>query len=248
MIGDLQATVASGSLALAVPVALLAGLVSFLSPCVLPLVPGFLGYVTGMSGSTLEQQRRSRLVAGAALFVAGFTAVYLVLGYSFGAVGNALAEHQWALRRVLGALVIGMGLLFLLEPSWAQREARLRWRPRAGLAGAPVLGAVFGFGWVPCSGPVLATIGLLSVDSGTSGRGAALAVAYSLGLGVPFLLVALAFGRSMRALDVLRRHRVAINRFGGVLLLVVGTLLVTDTFDVVTNALREPFGSFETVI
>ena len=248
MIGDLQATVASGSLALAVPVALLAGLVSFLSPCVLPLVPGFLGYVTGMSGTTLEQQRRSRLVAGAALFVAGFTAVYLVLGFSFGAVGSALAAHQWVLRRVLGALVVGMGLLFLLEPSWAQREARLRWRPRAGLLGAPVLGAVFGFGWVPCSGPVLATIGLLSVDTGTAGRGAALAVAYSLGLGVPFLLVALAFGRSMRALDVLRRHRVAVNRFGGVLLLVVGALLVTDTFDAVTNALRAPFGSFETVI
>ena len=152
------------------------------------------------------------------------------------------------LRRVLGALVVAMGLLFLLEPAWAQREARFRWRPRAGLLGAPVLGAVFGFGWVPCSGPVLATIGLLSVDSGTAGRGAALAVAYSLGLGVPFLLVALAFGRSMRALDVLRRHRTAINRFGGVLLLVVGLLLVTDAFDAVTDALRAPFGSFETVI
>ncbi|GAB7192616.1 cytochrome c biogenesis protein CcdA [Kineococcus sp. NUM-3379] len=248
MIGELQATVLTGSLALALPVALLAGLVSFLSPCVLPLVPGFLGYVSGMSGVDLEQQRRGRLVAGAALFVAGFSAVYVLMGWSFGAVGGVLAAHQWALRRVLGVLVVAMGVLFLTAPTWAQRDVRFRWRPRAGLLGAPLLGAVFGFGWLPCSGPVLASIGLLSVDSGTAGRGAALAVAYSAGLGVPFLLVALAFARGMRALDVLRRHRLAVNRAGGALLVVVGLLLVTGTFDAATGSLQGWIGSFETVI
>ena len=248
MTGEMQAAVASGSLALAVPVALLAGLVSFLSPCVLPLVPGFLGYVTGMSGSALEQERRSRLVGGAALFVAGFSAVFVLIGFSFGAVGGALAEHQYVLRRVLGVAVVGLGVLFLAEPAWAQRDVRLRWRPRAGLLGAPVLGAVFGFGWLPCMGPVLAAIYALGLGSGTSGRGAALAVAYSVGLGVPFLLVALAFGRGMRALAVLRRHHVGVKRFGGALLVVVGALLVTGWFDALTRVLQGPVSSFETVI
>ncbi|GAA4973796.1 cytochrome c biogenesis CcdA family protein [Kineococcus glutinatus] len=249
MTQDLQAAVASGSLALAVPVALLAGLVSFLSPCVLPLVPGFLGYVTGMSGTALEQQRRSRLVAGAALFVAGFTAVYVLIGFSLGGLGNALAASQYGLRRVLGAVVVLMGVLFLAEPAWAQRELRLRWRPRAGLLGAPLLGAVFGFGWIPCFGPVLASITALTYDSGTSARGAGLAVAYSAGLGIPFLLLALAFGHGMRAVAVLRRHHVAVKRFGGLLLVVVGLLLVTDTFDALARALRAPFGwAEETVI
>jgi cytochrome c-type biogenesis protein len=240
-------TVLDGSLLLAVPVAMLAGLVSFLSPCVLPLVPGYLGYVTGMSGTDLEQQRRGRLVLGVALFVLGFTAVYVTIGWVAGWVGYTLQAHQVLLSRVLGVVTIVLGLVFagVLPDRFA---AVPTWRPAAGLAGAPLLGAAFGIGWTACTGPTLAAIVGLAGIGGSPLRGALLATAYCLGLGLPFLLVALAYRRAMNAFGVVRRHRVAVTRAGGVLLVVVGLLLVTGLWTDVVTSLQGTVNGFETVL
>ena len=248
MSGDLQQTVVGGPLLLAVPIAVLAGLVSFLSPCVLPLVPGFLGYVTGLTGQDLQQQRRGRMVAGSVLFVLGFSVVLVLVNFTAGSLGYQLQANQRWLSRVLGVLVVGLGLVVLFSPLWAQRELKVRWRPRPGLLGAPLLGVVFGLGWSPCIGPIFAAIVALGWQSGGGGRSTGLGVAYCLGLGLPFVLVALGYGRGMRVLGVLRRHHVAVNRFGGVLLVVIGALLATGAFSSLMGELRGPIGDFETVI
>jgi cytochrome c-type biogenesis protein len=220
-------TVLNGSLLLAVPIAVLAGLVSFASPCVLPLVPGYLGYVTGLTGADLEEQRRGRMVLGVALFVAGFSAVYVTIGWFAGAAGRALIQYGDLLSRGLGTITIVLGLVFAgLVPQLAGSR-RLDIRPTAGLVGAPVLGVVFGLGWTPCIGPTLAAIVSLASEFADPRRGALLAVAYCAGLGLPFLAAALAYRRAMSAFDVLRRHRVALTRAGGVLLVLIGLLLVT---------------------
>ncbi|WP_421743475.1 cytochrome c biogenesis CcdA family protein [Cellulomonas sp.] len=234
-------TVASGSLLLAVPVALIAGLVSFASPCVLPLVPAYVGYLGGMTGSaqtalsegsTLVRvaPTRSRVLLGVALFVAGFTAVFVALAALAGSLGGLLVEHQDLITRVLGVVVIVLGLGFLGLIPFLQGELRVHLAPRAGLWGAPLLGITFGLGWVPCIGPTLAAILTLSLDGGSAGRGALLAVAFCLGLGLPFLLVALFVDRSKGALGFLRRHRLAIMRFGGAMLVVLGLALVTGVW------------------
>lgn len=225
----------TGPVVAAAAVALVAGLVSFASPCVLPLVPGFLGYVTGLGETSLEERSRGRLVLGAVLFVLGFSAVFMLMGFGFSALGVALQEHRSTLMRVGGVVVILTALLFLgLGKGYA---AQLGWRPRAGLLGAPVLGAVFGIGWSPCLGPTLAAIyamaAPLSAESGTVGRGMLLAAFYCLGLGVPFLLMAAAWDRVGRANAWLRRHQRLIQRVGGVLLLVVGVMLLTGLWETV---------------
>jgi len=261
-IGDtVQATVLDGSMLAALPLAVLAGLVSFASPCVLPLVPGYLGYVTGMVGSGVggspaggaddpprSAPGRGRTVAGVALFVAGFTVVFVVLGVLAGSLGGAVARWSDVLTRVLGVVVIGMGLVFIGWLPFAQRNAKLRLAPRAGLWGAPVLGVVFGLGWTPCIGPTLVAVYTLALDQGSAARGAALAVAYSVGLGLPFLLIALGFERSARAIGFLRTHRVAIMRAGGVVLVLIGLALVTGLWGTFTGALQGLIGGFETVI
>ncbi len=233
-------TAVSGSLLLAVPVAVLAGTVSFASPCVLPLVPGYLGYLGGMSGTAVggggsqagrgTAPARGRLLAGVALFVAGFTAVFLAYGVLAGSLGAALVRWQDPLTRVLGVLVIVMGLAFVGLVPFLQQDVRLRVPARAGLWGAPVLGLTFGIGWAPCIGPTLAAILALSLDGGSALRGGVLSAAFCLGLGVPFLLVALGLGRSRRALAYGRRHRRAIMRLGGGLLVALGLALVTGTW------------------
>jgi cytochrome c-type biogenesis protein len=220
-------TVLDGSLLLAVPIAVLAGLVSFASPCVLPLVPGYLGYVTGLTGVDLEAQRRSRMLLGVLLFVAGFTVVFVAMGWLAGAAGDALQEHRDGLSRLLGALIIVLGLVFVGLVPQLSGTRRLDVRPTAGLVGAPLLGVVFGLGWTPCIGPTLGAIIALSGEYGDARRGALLAFFYCLGLGLPFLAAALAYRRAMSAFDVLRRHRVAITRAGGVMLVLIGVLLVT---------------------
>ncbi|GAA6524881.1 cytochrome c biogenesis protein CcdA [Intrasporangium sp. DVR] len=224
---------ATSSLVLASVIALAAGLVSFASPCVLPLVPGFLGYVTGLSDESLERRSRGRLVLGALLFVLGFTVVFLVAAAALSAVGVAFREHQSVLLRVGGAVVIVMGVLFLgLGKSYA---AQLGWRPRAGLLGAPLLGAAFAVGWSPCWGPTLGAIQAMaapiSAQSGSIGRGLILATVYSLGLGLPFILMAALWERAGRASAWLRRHHGAIQAFGGLMLIAVGLLMVTGLWE-----------------
>jgi cytochrome c-type biogenesis protein len=240
-------TVLDGSLLLAVPIAMLAGLLSFLSPCVLPLVPGYLGYVTGMTGADLDEQHRGRLVLGVALFVLGFTAVYVTIGWAAGWLGLALQQYQGVLTRVLGVVTIGLGLVFVgVLPD--RFSAVPSWRPAAGLAGAPLLGAAFGLGWTACTGPTLAAIVGLAGIGGSPARGALLATAYCLGLGLPFLLAALAYRRAMGAFGVVRRHRIAVTRAGGVLLVAVGVLLVTGLWAEAVSALQGTVDGYTTVL
>ncbi len=247
----LSEQVLSGSLLAALPIAALAGLVSFASPCVLPLVPGYLGYVTGLSGVDLDRQRRWRVLLGAVLFVLGFSLVFVLVGFTAGGLGSLLFRWSETIARVLGVVVVVMGLVFLGWVPGGATQRRLSWRPAAGLAGAPLLGVVFGLGWAPCIGPVFSAVALLSLQTGGAGRGALLATAYCLGLGLPFVLVAAGLGRSKRFLDVLRRHRLGIARFGGAMLVVVGVLLVSGLWTSWVDAVRiwiEGDSGFRTVI
>jgi cytochrome c-type biogenesis protein len=234
-------------LPLAILIALAAGVVSFASPCVLPLVPGFLGYVTGLSGVSLEQRGRGRLMLGALLFVLGFSVVFLAVAVTVSTAGTLLRENQSLLMRLGGVIVILMGLVFLggdgsIGNRGLFRTLRPGWRPAAGLAGAPLLGMVFGLGWAPCTGPtfgaIIALSTALSGDQHAIARGTGLAMAYSLGLGLPFLLIAGGYSRAGLASRWLREHYRGIQVTGGVLLLVVGVLLVTGLWEVVTTSMQ----------
>ena len=223
---DIGQIVFSGQLLLALPIALLAGLVSFAPPCVLPLVPGYLAYVGGMSDPGAKRDR-SRVLTGVALFVLGFAVVFIAYGAAFGALGLWLVRWQEVVIRVLGVLVILMGLVFIGQFSFLQRTIKPTWRPATGLIGAPLLGIVFGLGWTPCIGPTLAAISALSVGSGSPWRGALLGLFYCIGLGIPFLLVALGFDWVAGSVAFLKRHIRVINIIGGVLLVVIGVLMAT---------------------
>ncbi|MGP4084199.1 cytochrome c biogenesis CcdA family protein [Streptomyces sp. KR55] len=225
-------TVLNGALLLALPVALLGGLVSFFSPCVLPLVPGYLSYVTGVGGTDLADARRGRMAIGASLFVLGFTAVFVSSGALFGYFGSTLQEHQSVLSKVLGVLMVVMGVFFMGMMPWlTQREFRFHKRPVAGLVGAPVLGALFGIGWTPCIGPTLASVLALSSNQASAGRGAILTIAYCLGLGLPFVLAAVAFRKALGAFGWVKRHYVWVMRIGGIMMIATGVLLLTGAWD-----------------
>ncbi|MET9438613.1 cytochrome c biogenesis protein CcdA [Streptomyces sp. NPDC006551] len=225
-------TVFSGALLLALPIAVLGGLVSFFSPCVLPLVPGYLSYVTGVTGSDLAEARRGRMAAGAALFVLGFSAVFVSGGALFGYFGWTLQEHRETLTTVLGILMIAMGVFFLgLMPWFTQREFRFHKKPVTGLVGAPLLGALFGIGWTPCIGPTLASVQALAAQEASAGRGALLTVAYCLGLGVPFILAAVAFRKALGAFGWVKKHYAWVMRIGGGMMIVTGLLLLTGAWD-----------------
>ncbi|MGN5634731.1 cytochrome c biogenesis CcdA family protein [Streptomyces sp. AC154] len=224
-------TVLSGALLVSLPIALLGGLVSFFSPCVLPLVPGYLSYVTGVSGADLAEARRGRMVAGASLFVVGFTAVFVSGGALFGYFGDTLQANSGPLTKVLGVLMILMGVFFMgLMPWMTQREFRIHKKPVTGLVGAPLLGALFGIGWTPCLGPTLSSVSILAMNEGTAGRGAILTVAYCLGLGIPFVLAAVAFRRALGAFGWVKRHYVWVMRIGGGMMIVTGLLLLTGVW------------------
>ncbi len=226
----------SGQLLLAIPVAILAGLVSFASPCILPLVPGYLAYIGGFTdgrSSAFPGERRGsyRLLAGVALFILGFALVFVLTGVVFGVAGFWLNQYRDLITRIAGVIVILMGLVFVGLFTFAQRTAKTAWRPRMGLAGAPVLGAVFAVGWTPCTGPTLTAINSLSLTTGSPWQGGLLALFYALGLGIPFLLIALGLGWATGAVKFLKRHIRAINIVGGVFLIVIGVLMVSGVWN-----------------
>jgi cytochrome c-type biogenesis protein len=249
----------SGPLLLAALLALAAGTISFASPCCIPLVPGYLAYLAGLVGAEApdlrtdgaDARRRDRWrVAGAALlFVLGFTVVFGAAVVTFLGVSDALLASEEILQRIGGVVTIAMGLAFLGLIPALQRDVRLRHRPRRGLWGAPVLGAVFGLGWTPCLGPTLA--GVIALASGTQSgpalwRGLALVLAYCLGLGLPFILLAFSARWAVTTAGWLRRHTRAVQITGGVLLLAVGVLLVTGLWADLVAALRGPIAGFST--
>ncbi|BDZ54407.1 cytochrome c biogenesis CcdA family protein [Agromyces marinus] len=245
---DLGEIVFSGQLLAALPIALAAGLVSFLSPCVLPLVPGYLGYLGGFAEASAEaseaRRARRRLLLGVLLFIAGFTLVFLVFTTTFGVLGAWLARWSDLIIRVLGVVLIGMGLVFIGQFTFLQRTIKPSWRPATGLAGAPLLGVVFGLGWTPCIGPTLAVVLALSADSASAGRGALLGLAYCVGLGIPFVLVALGFGWAANALAFVRRHIRAVNLIGGALLILIGLLMVSGVWTIWMYDLQAVIGGF----
>jgi cytochrome c-type biogenesis protein len=243
--GWFQETVLSGSLLLAVPVALVAGLVSFFSPCVVPLLPGYLSYATGLSGVDLEQARRGRMLLGSFLFVLGFSFVFIAYGALFGSLGDWLIDYRNQISFVLGLFTILVGVAFVGLVPVLQRDLRVHRVPAVGLAAAPLLGVLFAVGWTPCIGPTLSAVQALAVNEGTAARGATLSLAYSLGLGIPFLVAGLAFRRSLGAIRWVRRHQAWVTRLGGAMLIVVGLLLVTGLWDQWVVDLQSWIGGFE---
>ena len=271
---SVSSLVTSGPLLLAAPVALAAGALSFLSPCVLPLVPGYLSYVTGMSGADLAgttdrapgavsapggggvavmervepatvAHGRSRVILGALLFVLGFSAVFVGEGALFGTLGATLRTHERDLEVVFGAVTIVLGLAFagaFARLPIAQRELRIHASPGVGLVAAPVLGVLFGLGWTPCIGPTLGAVLGLSTQNSTAGRGAILTLVYCLGLGIPFLLVAVAFRRALGAFAVIKRHYATVMLVGGGLLVLVGLAEVSGAWAHIVADLQNALG------
>ncbi|MEN9752845.1 MAG: hypothetical protein RL670_536 [Actinomycetota bacterium] len=218
--------VLNGSLLLAMPLAALAGLVSFLSPCVLPLVPGYLGYVSGSAAS------RSKVVFGSVLFVLGFTAVFVSFGAVFGGLGSLVyASGQRIIQPVLGVLVILLGLVMLGRFEWLQRTLKVKYRPEFGLVGAPLLGVVFGLGWTPCIGPTFAAVLAMASQTGNPARGTTLAICYALGLGLPFVLLAFGFRWATESMTWVRKHIRQINVAGASLLILLGLAMVTGVWN-----------------
>ena len=240
------AVVFDGALWLAFPIALLAGLVSFLSPCVLPLVPGYLGFLGGAATASAPRSAgRGRLLLGVLLFILGFTIVFVAMGVLAGTVGRFFVEYGDLLTRVLGVVVILMGLVFLGVFGLAQRTLKPQVRGGLGLIGAPLLGIAMGIGWAPCIGPTYTAILSISLTQADPWRAVVLAIAYSLGLGIPFLLIALGVGWAARSTAFFRRHIRVVNIVGGVLLIVLGLLMVTGVWTAVMSSLTGVIGSVE---
>ena len=248
-------TVASGSLILAMILAFAAGVVSFASPCVLPLAPGYLSYVTGLTGAEIAGEERggtttvavkSRVLLGSVLFVVGFSVVFVSYGLLFGGLGSLLLEYQAIISRVLGVIVIVMGLSFMGVIPGMQREWRMHRMPNYSVWGAPVLGVLFGLGWTPCIGPALTAVQSLAFTEGSAARGALLSFVYCLGLGLPFILLGLLFRQAAGTLAWVRRHYTLIMRIGGGLLVAIGILLVSGVWDSITIWMRTLVPGFET--
>jgi cytochrome c-type biogenesis protein len=242
---DVGQLVGDGQLLVALPIALLAGLLSFLSPCILPLVPGYLGYVGGLSG-TGGKRDRSRLVLGVSLFIAGFTLVFVATNAAFGALGTWLFIYGDTVTRFAGVLVILLGLVFIGQFTFMQRTVKPKWMPATGLAGAPLLGILFGLGWTPCLGPTLAAITTISLTSGSAWQGVILGLVYSLGLGIPFLLVAFGFGWVATSVSWVKKHIRLVNIVGGSMLVIIGVLMVTGLWSIWMSQLGAVINVFVT--
>ncbi len=243
MIADpIGSAVLSGGLLVAIPIALLAGLVSFASPCVLPLVPGYLGFLGGFASG--ERRGRGRLVTAVALFVLGFTVVFATIGVAFGTAGLVLRPHLDLITRIAGVVVIVMGLVFIGLFGVMQRTVKPRVKSVTGLAGAPLLGIVFALGWTPCLGPTLVAVNSIIIDQGDPWRGLLLAVVYSLGLGLPFVAIALGLGWATGSVKWLRRHIRVINLIGGILLVLVGLAMVTGLWQAMMSSLTGVINGF----
>jgi cytochrome c-type biogenesis protein len=230
-------TVSDGPLLAAAGVAVLVGVIGFVSPCVLPLVPGYLAYVAGLSGAD-ERPSVRRNVAGAFLFVLGFSAVFVGTGILFGSLGGDIQQYQLTLERIFGAVTIVFGIAFLGWIPFLQRERRIHRLPRAGLIGAPVLGLTFGLAWGPCLTPTLSVVATLAQQQGTAARGAFLSFAYCLGLGIPFILFAMGLGWMSGTVAFLRRHARTVGQLGGAFLIVFGVLLLSGAWNHWMDALR----------
>lgn len=249
-----QQQAAAGSLALAVPIALVVGLISFFSPCCIPLLPGYLSYTTGLSGADLAageaDRHRGRMLLGSVLFVAGFAAVFVLIGAAFGTVGLWLRTWQDTITVVLGVGLIVLGLVFAGLVPWLQGEwGRVHALPGVGLGAAPLIGALFAIGWTPCIGPTYAVIVNLTFTDATAARGALLSFVYALGLGIPFILAAVLYRRMLGAIGWVRRHQVWVMRIGGLMLVTVGVLMVTGLWNEMVQWVQLQFVSdFETPV
>ncbi|CAN5247989.1 cytochrome c biogenesis protein CcdA [soil metagenome] len=253
MVEWFQSQAAGGSLALAVPIAALAGLVSFFRPCVIPLLPGYLSYATGLSGADLAAgeagRRRGRMLLGSALFVLCFTFFFVLIGATVGGVGGWLREYRDQITVVMGAVLIVLGRVFAGAIPWLQREWRIHSIPAVGRGAAPLIGALFALGWTPCIGPTYSVIVGLTLNDGTAGRGALLSAVYALGLGIPFIVAGLFYSRSLSALGWIRRRQQLVMRVGGAMLVIVGVLLVTGWWDWIVQWLQlQLVGGFEVAI
>ena len=238
---DLANYLLTGNLILALPIAAIAGLISFASPCVIPLVPGYLTYAAGFS------KNRGKLLLGSILFVFGFTALFVAYGALFGSLGSNISANQKTISRVLGIFTIVMGLIFMGRIN-LMRSFKLNRIAESGLIGAPILGFLFGLGWTPCIGPALAAVQTLAIESASAVRGSILSATYCFGLGAPFILTGLYFDKSQSMRKFLAKNGEKISFAGGILLIVIGAMQLTGTWDSLMNSLRGFISGFEPVL
>ena len=238
---DLVNYLLNGNLILALPIAAIAGLISFASPCVIPLVPGYLTYAAGFSKS------RGKILLGSILFVSGFTALFVTYGALFGSLGSRISANSKTISQVLGALTIVMGFIFMGRIN-LMRSFKFSRTTNSGLLSAPLLGFLFGLGWTPCIGPALAAVQTLAIESASAARGSILAIAYCFGLGTPFILSGLYLDKSQKMRKFLAKNGDRISFIGGALLIAIGALQITGAWDSIMNSLRSLITGFEPLI